>query len=187
MPHNKTLANIEKTIANVLKRGITGADIARNPGKNTPFATAIQKEANFQAGQIARGQKIVFQNVKFEGTNLVEDFARATAELKQEFIRLELENQFGPQNITSTTDPAGIPAAPTAAQIKAIEDSFRTPLDLALSHEVPLTGPTQPSKPPSTLISGQGASRRRGRGGPQEPTILTSDSRRGIGGSTILG
>lgn len=197
----KNVTNLGKTVADLIKRGITGADIARNPNINIGFANLLQAGADEKAANIAAGNP----NLEIDATDdlkefsFLDDFISGVSAIKQDFITGEIERQFGPQNITSTTAAGGVGRKPTADEIAAIGASFQSPLARLVAGKPPLPGlverPGQrPGKtPPPTIISGQrqqpGRQRRRARGEALAPTILTSDSGPGgeIGGPTILG
>jgi len=136
---------------------------------------------------------------KFEGTTFLSDFNNEQNRLRQNFITFEIEKQFGPQGITSTTVSSTTNRTPTAAEISAIEHSFRTPLQQfgttgkinlppnPVSASGDRLGPRINQSP--TIISGRGVQRRRQRSGRRAgPTILTSDAGdSAVGGRTILG
>lgn len=191
MPKIKPVKNFDKTLADIIDRGITGADIARNPGKNLGFALAIQQISERKPSDQPRILK---------GTGFIEDFISATQQIKQEFITSETELLFGSQNILSSTIPGQVGNKPSSEQLAEIEARFRTPLQIATTKKSKL--PLRPSGPdplrsaPPTIISGQRqqrSPRRPGRAGRERPTILTSDQDAGgtvgpgRGGRTLLG
>ncbi len=196
MAHGRAVENPEKVAAGLIERGITGADLARNPDTDVFFAALLQQELDFRNEQIAKGKKPAKSGFFTGSGEFVKDFGAAQAEIRREFIDAEVERLFGPQNVTSSTTPGGVGRVPTAAQLTEIEGRFRSPLELSLAHQQFVTSVAKGAKPetktpPPTLISGQRqqARRRPRRSDLAAPTILTGDAQSGrsLGGSTILG
>lgn len=203
---------IEKELKSVLSRGLTGADLARNPFLSPVVARALSGEVFTRnlaettlsdIGGLIRnitGSKHIpnlgsldAESKRFKGTSLLSEFTTETARLKQAFVDEEVERQFGPQNVTSRTSIVNAQGVrvPVPGQ-SAITRPTQKQIDaIAASFRTPLqklqpgqpTSLTPPARPRDpTIISGAGVRRRRI---VAAPTILTSDS--DARGGSVLG
>lgn len=173
----------------VFSRGLSGADLARNPYLNPAIAIGLERE-RFLKGT---------QDDIFGGTTLLAEYEAELARLRQAYTDEEVTRQFGLQNVTSRTSTVnaqgvrtpiagqGTTTKPTRKQLEKIGAKFQTPIELIRSGQSPSAAAAPKPRGP-TIISGGGIRRHKLSG---SPTILTSDSdesgRDTLGGSTILG
>lgn len=206
----------ERRVKKILDRGLTGADLARNPHLDPSMAASLAQESFLRSTATRTASRIGgvlkernpniytpdfdLSDVKdgpLEGTSLLQEYRDEVERLRRAFIDTEVERQFGPQNITSRTSTVNaqgvrvLVPGQTATTRPTREQVSKITEGFRTPLELLQSG--QPAKnvaglnPRSpTIVSGRGVRRRS-----MEPTILTSDSdsRRGgtLGGSTILG
>lgn len=203
---NTKTDTFKKENAAFLNSGTSGAELARSPQLFPKTAMLLQMDINrdLKRDGTVRQKSASFNT--FPGASFAFDFHTAQQELRREFVNVEVERRFGPQDVlsrSSTVGPDGVrrpvpgqgtSASLTDTQREEISSSFVSPLQrIVLPNSVSgITPPTPsvigPRNP--TIISGAGIRRRRPRGGTSESTILTSDASGSVapsGGRTLLG